>query len=256
VIGDSVAWPRDGFVQLLAEMLGDKAEVINAAIPGYTVYQERILLERYLIQYKPDLVIQQYCLNDNMRFLHRFSPKRGMIWTEEAQRALFPKEGDVLSWLPSESYLAVRLRLAYIRWSRPSYDYPWDGAFDFVKGWQDEGWDFFRDEFTVIRKTVGDAGARLTVVMFPYGPQFRRDLLTKDEDYVLKPQRLMRIICETAGVPLLDMYPVLASAGGGELLLDGIHLSDEGHRITADALYKHLVAASLIPDTRPAEGDR
>ncbi len=254
VIGDSVAWPENGFVRLLGEKLGERAEVINAAIPGYTVYQERILLERYLIDYKPDLVIQQYCLNDNLRFLHRFSSKGGMIWTQEAQRALFPQEGDALSWLPNGSYLAVRLRLAYTRWSRPRHEYPWDGAFDFVKGWKDDGWSFFREQLALIRKATDSVDARLTVIMFPYAPQFRSDLLAKDKDYVLKPQRLMKQICGEADVPLLDMHPVLARAGGHELLPDRIHLSDEGHRITADALYQHLLSSGLIPTADLAEG--
>lgn len=253
VIGDSVAWPGNGFVHLLREKLGGQAEVVNAAVPGYTVYQERILLERYLIDYKPDLVIQQYCLNDNLRFLHRFSSKGGMIWTQEAQRALLPEEGDALSWLPNGSYLAVRLRLAYTRWSRPRHDFPWDGAFDFVRGWQDDAWSFFREQFDIIGQATDSVDARLTVVMFPYAPQFRPDLLAKDKDYVLKPQRLMKQICGEADVPLLDMYPILARAGGRELLPDRIHLSDEGHRITADALYEHLLSTGLIPSTDPTQ---
>ena len=256
VIGDSVAWPENGFVHLLSEKLGALAEVINAAIPGYTVYQERILLERYLIDYKPDLIIQQYCLNDNLRFLHRFTQKGGMIWTQEAQRALFPEHGDPLAWLPSGSYLAVRLRLTYTRWTKPRGEFPWEDAFDFVKGWQDDGWAFFREQFGLIRQSADSVGARLTVVMFPFAPQFRSDLLAKDEDYVLKPQRLMKEICDEAGVPLLDMYPVLKDAGGAELLPDRIHLSDEGHRITADALYEHLVANGLIPAVPIATGAR
>lgn len=254
VIGDSVAWPEKGFVHLLSEKLGARAEVINAAIPGYTVYQERILLERYLIEYKPDLIIQQYCLNDNNRFLHRLTPKGDMIWTQEALRSLFPEEGDALAWLPNGSYLAVRLRLTYARWSKPRYDFPWDGAVDFVRGWQDSAWAFFREQFGLIRQTADSVNARLTVVMFPFAPQFRQDLLAKDEDYVLKPQRLMNEICAEAGVPLLDMYPVLKDAGGAELLPDRIHLSDEGHRITADALYEHLLANGLIPAVPLATG--
>jgi lysophospholipase L1-like esterase len=237
----------------LREKLGPRAEVINAAIPGYTVYQERILLERYLIDYKPDVIIQQYCLNDNLRFLHRFTEKGGMIWTQEAQRALFPQQGDPLAWLPSSSYLAVRLRLTYTRWTKPSTGYPWEDAFDFVKGWQDDGWTFFREQFGLIRKAADSVDARLTVIMFPFAPQFRADLLAKDETYVLKPQRVMKEICDEAGVPLLDMYPVLRDAGGAELLPDRIHLSEEGHRITAGALYEHLLVNGLIRDGASAE---
>ena len=247
VIGDSVAWPRNGFVKLLSGKLGKRAEVINAALPGYTAHQERILLERDLAPLKPDLVIQQYCLNDNHRFLHQFNESGDMIWTEEARRALLPSNGGPLAWLPNWSYLAVRLRLLSDQWTRPKSRFPWDNALDFAPGWTDAGWDLYREEFSLMRKATETAGGRLTIIMFPFAPQFRERLLAADKDYVLKPQRIMKEICDENGVPLLDMYPILAAAGGADLQPDGIHLSDEGHRITADALYEHLVSHNLIP---------
>ncbi len=247
VIGDSLAWPRNGFVKLLSRKLGRRAEVINAALPGYTAHQERILLERDLAPLKPDLVIQQYCLNDNHRFLHRFNESGDMIWTEEARRALLPSDGGPLAWLPNWSYLAVRLRLFSGQWTRPKSRFPWDNELDFAPGWTDAGWDLYREEFSLIRKATETAGGRLTIIMFPFAPQFRERLLAADKDYVLKPQRIMKEICDENGVPLLDMYPILAAAGGAGLQPDRIHLSDEGHRITADALYEHLVSHNLIP---------
>ena len=58
---------RDG----LADRVG-AVEVVNAAIPGYTTHQERLLFESGLDDARPELVLLQYCLNDNHRFLHRF----------------------------------------------------------------------------------------------------------------------------------------------------------------------------------------
>lgn len=248
VIGDSVAWPESGFVKILGDKLQGRAEVINAAIPGYTTHQERILFERELLKYKPDLVILQVCLNDNYHFLHRFNARGGMIWAREAERALLPSEGDPLALLPNWSYLAVRIRLAYMRMTTPVTLFPWDGSLDFVMGWRDEGWDLFRSEFDQIRKAVESIDGRLSVVVFPFAPQFREDLLEEDADYVLKPQRTLKQICDEADVPLLDMYSTLRDNGGWDLLPDRIHLSKEGHVIAADALYDDLLQNQLVPE--------
>ena len=246
VLGDSVAWPENGFVKLLGDKLAGRAEVINAAIPGYTTHQERILFERELLKFKPDLVILQVCLNDNHRFLHRFNARGGMIWAREAERALLPSEGDPLALLPNWSYLAIRVRLAYMRMTTPRAQFPWDSTPDFVTGWRDDGWDLFRAEFDQIREAVETVDSRLSVVVFPFAPQFRKDLLKADAAYVLKPQRVLKQICDEAAVPLLDMYSVIRDNGGRELLPDRIHLSKEGHVVAADALYEHLVDNQLV----------
>lgn len=248
VLGDSVSWGSDGFVGLLVDKLGRRAEVINASVPGYTTHQERILLERELIQYRPDLVILSVCLNDNHLFLHRFDADGGMIWTHEAERALLPAENDPLALLPDWSYLAVRLRLAYLRAARPAARFPWDAEPDFAPSWKDEGWELFRAELDRIQAAVASVGGRLTVVAIPYAPQFRADLLAADSDYTLLPQRKLESICRNAGAPLLDLYPVLRDAGGAELLPDRIHLSEDGHAVVADALYAHLVRQRLWPE--------
>ena len=245
VVGDSVAWPPNSFVKRLGERL-ENAEVINASVPGYTTYQERAFFERDLLALDPDLLIVQYCINDNHRFLHNFNAKRGMLFTEEARRVLLPEEGDPLAWLPSWSYLAVRLRILYLRWQTPVHEFPWKGQPDFTVGWLDERWEGFREHLRAMRDAMRERGGYITVVMFPYGPQFRPDLLERDRDYVLKPQRLMQQVCEGMDVPWLDLYPVLAEHGGKQRLPDNIHLDNEGHQVTTDALYRHLVRNGLV----------
>ena len=51
VLGDSVSWEQEGWVAMLGERLGAPGvEVINAAIPGYTTHQERLLFETELVR--------------------------------------------------------------------------------------------------------------------------------------------------------------------------------------------------------------
>ena len=255
VIGDSVAWPSNGFVKRVGDRLAGRAEVINAAIPGYTTYQERMFFERDLLALDPDLLVVQYCLNDNHRFLHNFNAKSGMLFTEEARRVLLPEEGDPLSWLPRWSYLALRLRIVYLRWRTPVHDFPWEGQLDFAVAWQEQRWESFREHLRAMRDAMRERGGDITVVMFPYGPQFRPDLLERDRDYVLKPQRLMKQICEETEISWLDMYPVLTEHGGRTRLPDKIHLDETGHDIATGAIYEHLTRNGLVEPSADEDAD-
>lgn len=245
VLGDSVAAPANGFVTLFREALHGRAEVINAAVPGYTTYQERRLLERDLLRLRPDLVLLQYCLNDNHRFLHRFDAQAHMLFTEEARRAALPSGSGVIAVLVRHSYLALRIRLALLsfRASRPAY--PWEDQPDVATAWQDDAWKIFAGHLAAIRDEVAGNGGRLAVLMAPYRPQFDSALLAKNARYVLKPQEKMTEICTELGVPLLDLYPVFAAHGGSRLFFDNYHFNAAGHRITAASLLEFLRVHNL-----------
>ena len=146
--------PRKGYVPFLGQDLEGRAEVINAAVSGYTTYQELLLLEHYLLPYKPDLVIHQYTVNDNQKFLHRFDSNVGLLLTEEARRAYLPEKGDPLAWLPDWSYLAIRLRFLALQWRVKDHKYPWDKYPGFSLAWQDESWGLFEEQLVSIKELV------------------------------------------------------------------------------------------------------
>lgn len=241
VLGDSVAADPDGFVTMVQDRVQGGAEVINAAIPGYTTWQERRLLERDLLATRPDLVILQYCVNDNHKFLHRFDVEEHMLITEEARRVLLPPGGGPLAWLARRSYLAFRLRLALLELRHAAAAYPWEDQPDVAPAWQDTSWTDFEEHLRAMQRV-----ARLAVVMAPYRPQLDERLLARDAAYVLKPQRKMSEICQRLGVPLLDLYPVLAARGRSDLYVDNTHFSPEGHRVVAEALVEFLVRRQLL----------
>jgi lysophospholipase L1-like esterase len=245
VLGDSVAAPLDGFVALLAARLGDPWEVINAAIPGYTTYQERRLLERDLLSLRPDLVVLQYCLNDNHRFLHRFDAENRMLFTEDARRALIGSAGAG-AWLARRSYLAFRARLAWLQVWSPRGRYPWEDQPDVAVAWQDDSWKPFAEHLAAMRDGVRGSGGRLAVMMVPYRPQLDPQVLAAGPTHVLKPQFRMAGICDAAGVPLLDLYPILSRRGGRDLYSDEYHFNPDGHRAAAEALFEFLGRRKLL----------
>jgi len=245
VIGDSVAAPADGFVKLLAQKLAGRAEVINAAVPGYTVHQERVFLERLLPRLQPEAVLLQYCINDHHRFLHLWDEERGMLLTREARRALFPAEGGALGWLPQQSYLALELRLARLRWRWRSGKFPWENRSIFSPAWTEAGWRLYEQEFAAMAGAAERASARMLVAIFPVAFQFDSGLIEKHRDLVLRPQRELEVLAREQGVPALDLYPAFAEAGGAGLFVDELHLNAQGHEAAAKAIRQFLRTEGL-----------
>jgi len=246
VIGDSVAAPRNGFVALLAGHLAGRAEVVNAAIPGYTVYQERLFLEENLPALKPDVVLLQYCLNDHHRILHQWDEGGRMLITEQARRALLPEKGGLLAWLQRRSYLALRLRLTALQLLGRRGRYVWEYAGDMAPAWKESGWRLYREEFAAIDRLLSDAGSRLAVAAFPIVAQFNQDAPEAQREKLLQPQERLEALAAEHGAPLLDLYGPLAAAGGPELFYDTLHLNDAGHRVAAREILEFLEREGLV----------
>jgi lysophospholipase L1-like esterase len=250
VLGDSISWDKGGFVDLLRERFGrlrnGSVEVINAAIPGYTTYQERRFLERDLLPLRPDLVILQYCLNDNHRFLHRLSSSGKWLTTREAELAVLPQSTGWLARLCHSSYLiqTVTERWILVR-VRYSGGFPWDSHPHFCTAWQDRTWPIFQEHLLAIREVLRRQGSRLAVIAPPYEPQLDPKYLARDASYTLKPQRFLAEICGRAGVPFLDLHPAFLAHRSTRLFRDGLHLTDAGHRLVADELLKFLEREKL-----------
>lgn len=251
VLGDSVAWDEGSFVELLGERMGrlrnGPVEVINASIPGYTTYQERLLLERNLLPLQPSLVIVQYCLNDNHRFLHRIAEDGNRLLTPEARRALLPQEEGIFDRLSRKSYLLVEIRRRLLaRKYRLEGKFPWENMEDFCVAWQDKTWPGFKGHLQAMRDRMTRIHGGIAVIAVPFGPQLRQDLLDLDRDYTVKPQRLLSRICLELGVPFLDLFPPFLASGGIKLFRDDIHLTPAGHEIAARELFCFLERERLL----------
>jgi lysophospholipase L1-like esterase len=252
-MGDSIAWPRDGFVALLRERLRARQgkstiEVVNAAVPGYTTLQERRFFERDLLVLKPDLVLLQYCLNDNHDFLHRLTPDGKWLITQEAKQALLAQGDGPLARLSRASYLLLELRRRVFEWRMKSPGrFAWEGREDFFVAWQAETWPIFEEHLKSMVASAAAIGAELAVVAVPYEPQLRDDLLELDEAYTLYPQRQLARITAEVGVPFLDLYSTFREHLDDDVYEnDGIHLEPAGHEIVAERIERFLVDRQLV----------
>jgi lysophospholipase L1-like esterase len=131
------------------------------------------------------------------------------------------------------------------------------------------GWKLARETFLRMKETCAEDGARLTIMFIPskdevYWPLVEHSLgraeLERSLDFIstynhmplhaadisanrLAQNELMREFCASAGIPLLDLTPVLeqaAASGRAVYFADDAHWNAAGHQIAAEELAKFL----------------
>jgi lysophospholipase L1-like esterase len=252
VLGDSIPADDPGFVSYLGDRLRSqgKFEVIRAGIPGYTAYQEVLFFKKYLAATTPDLVLWAYCLNDNHKFLHRFSEDGNMLWTDEARESLKIKS----AWdkIVSRSYLLTLLRVglfAHAKHSEHSHSkFHWEHTIDFNVAWKDYTWADYESNLIELKRVLQQLNGRLAIIIFPYEPQLLVRNDKEDHEYIVKPQLKLTALCEKHHVPCLDLYPTFSAEydQGKKFYRDGIHLNDRGHRFTTDRISQFLTEKGLL----------
>ncbi len=111
VMGDSstaglgIDKQSDTWPQVLQRTLGDKVEVVNAAVIGYSSEQARTALQREYHKYKPDGVLLY--LGNNDGFGTR-APDRILLEATKPRKSWF---GDVEAWLVDHSAIYVSLKM-------------------------------------------------------------------------------------------------------------------------------------------------
>jgi lysophospholipase L1-like esterase len=88
--------------------------------------------------------------------------------------------------------------------------------------------------------------SRLAILVFPYEPQLEEYDRGRETEYVLKPQRRINALCEKYDVPCLDVFPAFYKRNSVKLFRDGIHLTREGHQLTASLIDTFLHENNLI----------
>jgi lysophospholipase L1-like esterase len=251
LIGDSITWPADGFAALLAAQLRaerPQVETINAAVPGYTAHQERLHLARLAAPVAPDLVVVQYCCNDNHAFLHQLVGG-GLLLTHEARTALLPPGDGLLARFLRWSYLAFELRRRLAGGSPAAGPFPWRDDAAFEPAWRDDSWPALLAEYDAMQALANGVGARLLVLAVPLESQLADAALAAGAAYTTMPQARLGAWCRAHDVPFVDMHPAFVRHRDEHLFLRGdpVHLSAAGHALVAAELHGALTAAHLLP---------
>lgn len=272
MLGDSIPFygddAADTYVGRLERLLATdhperpRIDVINAGVKGYTTYQELLYLKKFGLDFEPDLVGVSFCFNDLHRFAHRFEfDERGNVvgqgysFTDEAVRSVdsplyaLARKSHFLVWMRRR--LAVFDSIVNLA-TRGGYTF--DYRPDFANAWKDEPWVEIEQWLGEMSRLGKEHGFPVFVVSFPFGEQLRADYLSRDRDYVRKPQRKLGEICARLGIPYLDLFDGFDAER--DLIDDRIHLTPVGRQHAAERVAEFLAARSLLPRTRESEADR
>ncbi len=232
-LGDSFLWGQgvkfeDICINVLARRLGGdlaplRVEAINLAVSGIDTAAEEYLLENTGIRYDPDLVIVHFVPNDIDRSVDLYSGDFNTILRSE----------DVLS---ERSYLWswIRRRCMATRTARRHIDRVVAGAMS-----NDARWKATCDALDGIGRICAEKKVRLLVVIFPF---FYR----LDDDYPFQAiHDQIADYCRSRGIDVLDLKPFYRGYHGPELWVHPVdqHPNETAHRIAADAIRDHLLAA-------------
>lgn len=261
-LGDSVTFGHgivndgDTIPAQVERMLNDSGTVhyesINFGVCGYSPWQYLGYLKRDGLQLHPDVVITNFVLNDvTEKFsLPQFGGNQSSGQLDAANMTRLP------DWLAqSGTYYLIRSAAGFLRFGpnarqaataeealgvRSLSTHPDDPA---VK----KAWRITLENMRRIDETVRNAGARHLVVVYPFRFQLEPDASTI-------PQETLADFCVSAGIPVLDLLPVLRSKandrGAPALFLDTCHLTEDGAAVTARTIADVLLedqAASPPP---------
>ncbi len=233
VMGDSVTFglgvPQEAtYVRRLEGMLnrnassGESFQLLNFGINGLSTAAELELYKIRASQFRPELVIIGYVLNDPappLAMLEAVSD--GMRQAHEFGE--LAKKSQVAGWIKltwDRATTAIRAANAY----HPYYD-P-----------QGEYWQSVADSLAGFKALSEREGFDLVVAVFPMLHQF------DDYPFDAYHQQVLRKL-EELQITYVDLLPAYANYNGLELRIveqDATHPNELGHRVAAEALYPML----------------
>jgi lysophospholipase L1-like esterase len=289
LLGDSVAHgfgvaDADTFARKLERSLARKrpVEVLNAAVDGYSPFNQARLFEQRLAELRPNLVLVQTCFNDVV------DPRLHWYAWQGIQRQLDPEAIPPDQLSANQARSAPAWRLYETPWLRPlilnrlivralierhartvgiSVGQRVHGRFwpTYVTGEmpftiepflqsESPAMKWFASQHQRTLRRAGEIGARVAFLIAPLAYQL-------DASYPFRPQDAILAFCKREGIACLDLLPALQADGAQDLYLQGSagdvalldiwHFSPRGHGIVAETTAFFLESAGLIEKTAP-----
>ncbi len=248
-LGDSVTFGfgipdhNDVFPYLAGERMS--VETVNAAVGGYSPWQEHAYLASEGFRYEPDLVVVCFVLNDvTEKFaLQRFGGQgRGFQLEHSTEN---PRLWEL--WRTSGIGWGARALAARLRFGS---DIQAGAAREELSRTQalvdqtdsprvQEAWGLTLESLGKIVDNCRERDVRVAIAVFPYAWQL------EDPEGNDAPQKRLIAFGREHSVPTLDLLPVVAASEGG-CFIDDNHLSPRGHAIVAEALAGFLTDEGLL----------
>ena len=210
-----------------------KVEIIKMGIGGYWTEPERILLERYGLQYQPDLVIVGFLQNDVIDTqigIHRSQVKDGYIISQSAGTLGRPGQ-----WLYLNSHFFRIVLSRYVLWKKSRTAYmEWDLA-----------WSKVLQELGKIVALGRNYQKPFETIVFHISQKQWAESGMEDH------QQRLSSLCDQEGCVFIDSVPELRKEPDPLSLywqIDG-HCTADGYAVMARALFKGIMANNLIPQS-------
>jgi lysophospholipase L1-like esterase len=230
----------------LATRTAAPVEVLNAAVCGWSTWQELRFLQAEGERWQPDLVLLGFVLND---VTERYQLVRFGGSTSGPQLAYAAADGW-RAWLAESGlYLAVRelhlrreLRAAELR--GPLRPNPYHVILDSDTEPVQAAWRQVLPELEAILAWCRERELPLGLVVFPYALQL-------DDPALDAPQWILTSFAERRALPCLDLLPAFRAAahgegGSGAVFLDGLHPTERGSALAAREIARFLREISLF----------
>lgn len=250
-LGDSFTYGigvalEETYLYRLEAMLNNRAgihprvEIIKAGIPRYVPQPERILLEMYGLQFRPDLVLVGFLPNDVIDTSQGLDAAKvdrsGYLMTREAKEL-----GHSGMQIYRHSAFGRLLLKRYVEWQIQRKYPSREGELFRSGGFHEGDWVKLESEYDRMAESARSIGARLAIVHIPQkGPWM------EESRY---PATRLSAWAARRDVDFTDLLPAMARMSTRKRLYyekDG-HCTSAGHAAIAHELYAHLTDRNLIP---------
>jgi hypothetical protein len=250
-------------------------EVLNFGVSSSSTGQELALYRRRVSAYQPDVVLLALFVGNDFADNSRRLTRAPRIYFEldddgKPRRVSAPAAPGMLSrWLNLHSRFYVWQKRAFriLRGSGHSLSRSLSPVWRVFEPPDRpelvEAWELLEALLRQFRADVEADGSRFAMVLLPSAHQVHDDLWAElvaeaggagrrlDRN---QPQRLLGQIAGGAGIPLLDLTPVFREAATGHpldgptspYLLGRYHLSEEGNRLAAEAVFPFVTQAAAL----------
>jgi len=252
---------------------GRRVEVINAAVPAYSLIQEMRYLERDGIALSPDVVVVGFYVGNDFQdsqelFDAQHRPTIDVVdgqlranenfpsaRYERQERSFRTATMEIRGFLASHSalYVFLRERFSETLWrlglrNNPP---PPDFCAKVPSPAMQEGWGVTQGVLREMAAFCASRNIRLVVVALPTQYQVHEDLWThhvttfnlNPADYDLeKPQALLQEFCANNGIEEIDVLPAMRLAAPTERLFYPIasYMTPAGHALVARVVSEYL----------------
>ncbi len=226
------------FTAFLDQALGDKVQVLNSAVPGYSTYQIINLLEIRSLAFQPDLLIVASLWSDN-NFDSFVDSDMLAAYSSFRNRS---SRGVKERLKASSLFTVLDYKLRVVRKFPEERRVGWMVGRGEKIGKRRVPINEYARNLETMAELAHGVGCELLFVILPNSEDM---LSTYEQGAAWDPYReVMADSARRHGAPLLDMPELFRASrrAQDELFLDEMHPTALGHRMIADAIHQRLVA--------------